>query len=700
MTNRFIEVIASHRSQWFSHLSFLLLFLAICTVVMSQVVTLMNLSPVHRTSISLLVFLVTLGITIVNTRWGITWAVFSLPFLPSATFQILIFSGYGRILHQHNAGWDLSVGLLLGLLIKQHKIPNVTFPKVIFPKPVQWVWLFLTVSAFIAVSRNLSQSGSPFVWKALFYNLSNIRSIGWHDDYRPLVDWVAYGVAFSLFVMLLPQLAAAKDRDDLIFRPLIVGSILAVIVGIFQNRTGIGLTEAQMLFRSDKGGFTALGFQPDIHAFAGQLMLGAIGLIGYVYSTKNQVLKLFIAGGLMPAAFYVIYLSKSKSNLALSAIFLVLVCALWLIRKKPYFKCVVFSLAMAASFGTLVFFILITAWPAPLEKIVKTLGFSDLANFNFRVAYRPEIFSAAVRMFLSFPLLGVGLGDFYRLAAIPNFSQSPFLSEHLNGENAHNYFLQTLVEVGALGFGLFSVMIAYPLLLIKNMRLALPALIGLFSIFLANLYSHSMLVRENLLVAMMILALLYAWLYAENPVAEPIRPESNTRHFNKRLNSVLTGLTSKKLASVGLISFLLLAAAIETYFSFKSFPFLNDVQCSKLRPLEPDGWTSGKFEALIPAGSSSVKLTVQSMHPDASNNPVLIHLRVIHKDGASVANSEYSIASSTPQAIDFSFPSINHLGSQQHLLALEVSRCFIPRNLGMNGDGRRLGVRLSSVEWH
>ena len=233
-----------------------------------------------------------------------------------------------------------------------------------------------------------------------------------------------------------------------------------------------------MLFRSDKGGFTALGFQPDIHAFAGQLMLGAIGLIGYVYSKKSQVLTLFIAGGLMPLAFYVIYLSKSKSNLALSAIFLILVNALWLIRNKPYFKRVVFSLAIAAFFGTLVFFILITAWPASLEKIVKALGFSDLASFNFRVAYRPEIFSAAIRMFLSFPLLGVGLGDFYRLAAIPDFSHSPFLSEHLNGENAHNYFLQTLVEVGALGFGLFLVMVVYPLLLIKNMRVALPALIG------------------------------------------------------------------------------------------------------------------------------------------------------------------------------------------------------------------------------
>ena len=669
--------------------------LAIVAVIATQLITLSTLESLYRTSISALIFVTVFIVTLSNVRWGAMLCAFSLPFLPSLTFQILVFTGYGRILPQYNAGLDLAVAFVLASTVIFLRKPNANQSKFLTPATACWVLVAITFSALLGIARNLSQSESPFSWAALFYNLSHLRDIGWHDDYRPLVDWVSYSIAFALFSVLIPLLRSAQDRNDVIFKPLIVGVLIAALIGLMQNRTGIGLTEAQMLFRSDKGGFTALGFQPDIHAFAGQLMMGAIGLLGYLYSKKNRALNVFVIGVLTPFALYVMYLSKSKSNLVLSVIFLIVVAILWAFRRSKHLQTTLFSIGGAILLLSISLILFDAFWIAQSNKLIHALGFADFAEFNFRVAYRPEIFAAALRMFLQFPILGLGQGEFYRLSAVPDFSLSPFLSTHLNGENAHNYFLQTLTELGIIGFVLLTLFVAYPLWKMQGAeakRKLIPAYVLLGSIFLANVYSHSMLVRENLLIASMVMALLYAWLASEKIEARACAQETGT------LNSQRVVYNNRFKLYV-LIGFILIALSIhEIYKSFTQPPFLKDVQCFKEKALDRDGWTTGRYLLKMPDGSTGLTLHLATTQPDIVKRPLPGSL-AIWLDEQLISRKEFVLNKTGPQHLAIQLPTGKLATLDGYRVELTVQRCFVPKNFGMSGDARRLGVRLESIDW-
>jgi hypothetical protein len=109
--------------------------------------------------------------------------------------------------------------------------------------------------------------------------------------------------------------------------------LIAAYVGFKQSKYGMGLSLDQLNFRVDRFGYMALGFQHDIHAFAGQMLIGAIGLWGYLYYAKNNQSKLLILS-CIPVFWIALLLSKSKSNFALATICLVFVFAIWLFRRS------------------------------------------------------------------------------------------------------------------------------------------------------------------------------------------------------------------------------------------------------------------------------------------------------------------------------------------------------------------------------
>jgi hypothetical protein len=270
---------------------------------------------------------------------------------------------------------------------------------------------------------------------------------------------------------------------------------------------------------------------------------------------------------------------------------------------------------------------------------------------------------------------------------------------HLNGENAHNYFLQTITELGLIGFTLFTIVVIRPLFQLNNKRLVMPALICLGSIFLANVYSHSMLVRENLLTAMMVLALIYAWMYEENSAINPALAKNLFVDSNNCASRLIPKTDRYKLHRLLALSAMVVAVATETYFSFKDFPFTEDPQCVKLRPIDADGWTSGHASLSIPAGSKGVKLTIEHANPYLAQNPISVKLSIRLPDKGTSAVLDYTVETHLRQSIELMFPLDSLPDSSLGQLELRVSRCFIPRNLAMNSDGRRLGIRISSVDW-
>jgi O-antigen ligase len=657
-------------------------------IIYNEYATLKTLDPFYRITLPALCFLFALITTSINIKVGIIGSIFALPLIPHLAIQIAGFLGYARVAHFHNPGLALIAGLYCGAII-HHLIHR---KKLVSPFALPWqaglVMIFLTVSVALSIAKNLYQSSSDFHLSTLLYNLMNMRTIDWHDDYRPLVDWIAFGAAFTLLAIFVPALKAMPDRNHVVFKPLIWGLIIAAVVGYWQSKIGIGLTKGQLMFRSDVMGYMAIGFQPDNHAFAGHMLLGTIGIIGYLYYTQSKYYRTWMLLLVMPLAWISLFLSKSRSSFAISIIFLGVILLIWLFRHWRYLRKTIFVLG-AVLFVTLFSALLFKdASLYSLTVIAQKLGFADLAALNLALVYRPEIFAAAIKIFTMFPLLGIGLGEFYRQASNHELTNSYYLSIEQNGENAHNYFLQILAENGLIGFLLFALMVFYPLWKAKNIKPLIPALIALGAIFASNLYGHSMLVRENLFLATVFIALMYAWLTPDN--IKSSSPLYGLK-FNKNKSSIV--LT----AGIVIVLFFTINETIQT---FRRFPFSIDTQCFKSKKIQPDGWTSGIVEMPLPAAAIGMNFKVTAMQPAQMKTPLSATLSLSRSGGELISSKPLAFDPRGNNTFGISLPE-NHVinNADRYLVTLRLNHCFIPRNLGNTPDGRRLGVKLEEINY-
>ena len=640
-----------------------------------------------------------------SLRIGIISCIFALPLLPNLTWQIQQWLGYGRILSLHSSGLDLLAGCFLGALANQFfRRKKIIFPNS-FPWPVGLAILFITLSVILAITRNLHQTVSQFQILSLLYNLTHLRSIGWHDDYRPLVDWIAYGCAFSLIPVTAELLKTAPNRNDIIFKPLIISLMIAALVSYRQSAYGMGLSLDQLNFRVDRFGYMALGFQHDIHAFAGQMLIGSIGLFGYLYYTKSIKTTVLILT-CIPMCWVALFLSKSKSNFVLAIMFVVIIFGVWIFKRSrfliPTIKTFSFLLILLLA-STLIFK---DTWIYGLTGLAHQLGLSDLQALNERLSYRPEVYLAAFNMFTLDPILGLGQSEFYRQAASFNLTNSHFLSIDQNGENAHNYFLQTLTETGLIGIAIFSLLVFYPTWQIQNKKLLIPAWVGLGAILIGNIFAHSMLVRENLFIAASFIGLMYAWVYAapkSSKVPSAVQYESDSYASKSSKKSRLSHLTESALSFAKqpkiiwtFIATLGVLAAREIYLSYRSEPFIEDVQCFKAQPLDPDGWTSGLYKIALPAGARGMTLSIKGTQPDVLKRPLYASISIVHGESSLIEQSTTVFPSSGPGQLSINFPNGGVADDGEYRVQLRLSRCFIPRNMHINADGRRLGIQIES----
>lgn len=674
--------------------------LTLVVVLFNMFVNMKGLPSPFRVTISVLLFALAFMVTTFNKNLGLRACLFLLPLLPNLTFQILSYTGYGRILHQDTSGFDLLAGFICGALLNYVLVARKKTAPVMMPWTAGLLLLIITLSVVLAVSRNLAQSSALPNLSALLYSLSHIRSIGWHDDYRPLFDWIAYGLALGFFSLLLPVLKDSTARDHLVFKPLIAGVLVAAVVGLIQNRFGIGLTPSQLHFRSsnmstgyDVFGFSAVGFQPDIHAYAGHLMLGAVGMLGYLclYSSKDKLTRYLIPLIVMPLSFIAMLASKSKASVALTVLFLIILSLLWLFRRSAYLMKVVGLFLAMIILLFLSFYVFQDAWENVLTLLAKRMGFADLYALNFRMAFRPEIYLSAFRMLAEVPLMGLGQGDFYRLSAIPSFSQSPFLTETLNGENAHNYFIQVLAENGVIGFSIFALFVFYPLVKIKNKKQLIPVLVALGSVFLGNLYAHSLLVRENLFIVSALMALMYAWALSDQAMSTHASKDQSMTIGPRQLVAAWT------LSGLVLIVSLLVIKEIRQ--SFSQPPFTFDYQCYKTTELSQDNWTTGRFLATLPAQSQGVRIELQSLQPDSARRPLTLRLMLISEDQQTLVSQSYDFAEGDRQTMEILLPAAALDDTKSKQVMLMIERCFVPKSFGMSGDQRRLGVRIKSIDY-
>ena len=669
--------------QWLS-------LLAILLVLVNQLDVVATLNPFYRVAVPTLCLLWGLLAALHSTRLGIMACVFALPLIPSFATQFQAFAGYGRIAQSHNGGLDLIAGLLVGTVLHRVLRRSATTRMIAVPWPVGLVMIFLTISVSIAIARNLHQSSSSFGFSVLGYNLLHLRTIDWHDDYRPLFDWVAYGVAFAFIGMLVPALKSFADRNDVIFRPLVFGLVIAAIVGILQSQIGIGLDQFQLRFRPDRLGFMAVGLQPDLHAYAGHMLIGALGLFGYAATVRRPSQRIILYACVIPLSWIGLVLSKSKASLVLALFFLLSMILVWQLRRSRHFVFILKVSGLVLGAGV----VAAVVFRHPLGGLVLAMtqrwGITNFTEFNVALTYRPENFMAALRMLQLFPVLGLGQGEFYRQSANYQLSQSYFLAIEQNGENAHNYFLQTLAETGLVGGALFALMLAYPFLRSRRRQDLLPAAIGLGSVFVGNLFAHSMLVRENLFVAASLLALLYAWSECD-PVRLPDVASQRNAPARARSSYILIS------AWVVLVGVLALLSAREVYRSFSKFPFTFDTQCYKSKPLDADGWMTGLYEIPMLPGTREMTFEVKGLPPDIAQHPLAVTLSIVRGEREILATREVMLTTDGPFSLPIRLPGDQRVEGEMTRAVISLGKCFIPRNMGINADGRRLGVQLRAA---
>jgi len=394
-------------------------------------------------------------------------------------------------------------------------------------EPVNWVLgllvIVLTVSTAMAVTRNLQVANllevSPL---EVLKQLVHFKLINHPNNYAPLVDLLTYSFAVLAICVLVPILKTfdLQEREVIIFNPLIISLILSALWGILQSVTGLGLSQITLDYRQTSLGFGAQGFQPDIHAFAGVMLLGTVGIIAFVKKTqKRDALLGYVC---LALCWIALILSKSKATF-IFAVAATLVFMVGTQRSRGVtIKEIVFIASLAVvGFAFVLFITNNFVW---IEYLVQQLSPNNWSreNFNRAFVYRPEIFRAAWYMFSDSPIFGVGQGNFFRLSSNIDISHSLYMAQK-GGDNAHNYFLQTLAETGLVGASAFVLAIVWPFYHVDRFaKIAAPTL-ALLTIALGNVFSHPLLVRPNLILFAVFLAMLYASIDTNTSRSTPSR---------------------------------------------------------------------------------------------------------------------------------------------------------------------------------
>jgi O-antigen ligase len=437
--------------------------------------------------------------------------VFSLPILPDFHLQLEAVLKPPVKYFVGHPGLDVVAGLCLGLWAKRIWLAKKIEP--VF-EPVNWVLgllvITLTVSTSIAVMRNLQLTSVLDInLPMLAKQLVEFKLINYPNNYLPMVDLLTYSFAILTICILVPILKTydIQQREEIVFRPLMWSLILSALWGILQAFTGLGLFQVTLEYRPASFGFGAQGFQPDIHAFAALMMIGTVGIFGFLQ--KAQKRDALLGYTCIALCWLALILSKSKATFVFAAVASLFLLIMQLrSRRLPLKKILYAFFAVIAVLGFLLFITKNFVWFEYLWQLLAPDNFSR-TNFNRALAYRPELFRAAFYMFSESPIFGVGQGNFFRLSSQLDISHSLYLVKN-GGDNAHNYFLQTLAETGLVGGLAFALVIGWPFYRSDQFsKIAAPALV-LLAIALGNVFSHPLLIRPNLVLFAVVLALLYA----------------------------------------------------------------------------------------------------------------------------------------------------------------------------------------------
>jgi O-antigen ligase len=635
---------------------------------------------------TLFYFQLALIVTLLSERRGVMLVIFLLPLAPELHWKVQLLYRPAVPYFVANAGIDLVSGLLCGLFLNRlSTYKSFRFGLNAIPWPLGLLAWVISLSTALAIARNLWLSASPFVSSAFFHQAVRFKLFLRGNDFSPIGDWLTITLGLLFLALLAYWLRQQSDKVQLVFKPTIASLFVSACYGIYQAFTKSGLPQAAIEYRPESFGFSAMGFQPDIHAYAGHMLLGTVGLLG-VLRQLNSTRWRYFAYLTMVLCWAALFLSKSRASLVFSLVVFATVIV--------YVACVFLrnkSKALAAALAVLgLAVITVLIWLSPwLQDIYIQLQNPQLLTFehlNILSSRRLELFATALRMFSYYPWLGLGQGNFLISSAVVPFSQSEWMAQS-GGENAHNYFLQTLAEVGIVGAICYALVFVWPLFQTKERRALVPAAVAIFGLCLGNLYSHSFIIRENLLLLCVFMALAYSYIGSIPQAGSLAKPEGARARVSLKVGVLVTPI----------ILAIAVFAIREVASSFDRLPFQRASNCNRVTPIRGDGWTTGQVTIPLVLQQKGLKILgdTQSIPIQYATQQVSLSLR--NAAGISLFGQQYYI-DKNKLTIDLQIPAPLLATNGLLTVSLTVDRCYTPRNVSASEDTSRLGIHITAIE--
>jgi hypothetical protein len=121
-------------------------------------------------------------------------------------------------------GVDAVIGLFIGQAINStYKKESLRTSFAAPPWPVGLTLMVIAISTGITIARNLGQSAATFYLPGFLNNLFRFKHMGIDNDYLALADVIVYSTAAWLMICLLPTIRRSNQKDDLIFKPILIG---------------------------------------------------------------------------------------------------------------------------------------------------------------------------------------------------------------------------------------------------------------------------------------------------------------------------------------------------------------------------------------------------------------------------------------------------------------------------------------------
>lgn len=621
------------------------------------------------TNVSLWLFLIPFFATLVSARAGLVIAAFLLSVSASLHQQL------NALLGLHLRAWaDPGVDALIGFVVAwtfRGGPKDAVSQLGRFPLPALLLFhAWILLSAAVAVGHNVWQSGSEFSLRGLASMTWLLRWLNFQEDYFPLQDAFFYGVAV---IAVIASVAIASRQREAIVK----GVAAAVLAGACVNGAFAGWQQAtgRGWFAIGVPGIDVNGLWPDIHSFGPFMAFAFMTGVGLLLTRSLPLPSKVAVSVALIAAAIGLHLSGSRATLIIVGLLVLSMCA-WGVRRADgrarWFSLLVL-IGAAVGFG----FALTRGYRG--MTLAAFLSNLDNANFNVALSHRPEIWASALRMYSHFPFFGLGQGSFFRLGSESDFSGSEALAS-MGGSGAHNYFLQSFVELGPL-YILVLAWIAIPFLRLGRLNFRFLSFYALAGICIGNVYAHSLLVRETLM-----LAAIFAGFYfveASDGARErglALRPTFGVRR------AVVAG------------ALLLAAAAVDAALSFGKAPFQYAAKCHEVQPIAWDGWTQGTVRAEIPQGADTVRLALVADRRDVGERPVDVTVAIVGPDGARSEVRRLRFEGERRGPVDVALSASTPAPGQRYL-EITTSNCFVPLNVGRGHDPRHLGVRVTEIEF-